>query len=409
MPSGFCKVALGALRVWFTPSGMRSLPDGRADHTERPVTPSAQSGRPSDGLTPLMRRHSSGNLSSTDSGTLPVNGQSLARFSNEGQPPEVLKPTDPSFGLSVPSINGRRVCAGFERIPRHGEGSHYLALAPGFEILEEGRYVAPTLYQPTPAGLSLLVEAHLCNNEVDFRVHEKRPETGESLFNRVQEFMGSSDLGKLAPNHPIAVILLNGQMHAIPLFFAVRKEQKYLLILDSTSGPVQQQYWTVAKSFPDFEVRLNAGTRQADSQSCINDAFEVLKQCFTLGNLIDLVEDRRCGRKSAVSGNSLLKVERSTKPDNFSLFNLPEELAFVAQRATFLQESGLDMSKPITVEGRTCSLGMHVTISTDFGRKVRELPVGYEFESIQANTYLYQASERHRAIIEQYLTKGDHE
>ncbi len=95
------------------------------------------------------------------------------------------------------------------------------------------------------------------------------------------------------------------------------------------------------------------------------------------------------------------------QPQNFALFNLPEELAFVAQRASFLEECGLGMKKPITVDGRTCPLGMHVVISTEFGRKTRQDEQGQmQTERMKANIYLYQASRRHRAIIEEVLQAG---
>ena len=297
-----------------------------------------------------------------------------------------------------------------EGIAARGEGTHYLAIQPQFELSVDGEYRAPTVYQPTPEGLRTLVAAHKRHNAVDFRVHEKGADTRDVVQLRVAEFLNSPDLSVLSETHPIGVILSHQQMHAIPLFLAMHGGKKYLLVLDSTSGAIQQQYWAVAKDFPDFRVRLNAGARQADNQSCINDAFEILKQCFTLGSLIDLVESRRLASEpsnqtqAARNTNSRLIIQRPQQPENFSCFRLPEELAFVVQRAKYLEEVGVNLDKPITVEGRTCPLGMHLTIATEFGRKrlVDEQGVSTTTR-MKANTYLFDASRRHRDIIEAEL------
>ena len=297
-----------------------------------------------------------------------------------------------------------------ENTAASGEGTHYQALQPLFELSVDGHYQAPTVYQPTPEGLRTLVAAHTRHNAVDFRVHEKGADTPDFVQLRVSEFLNTADLSALNENHPIGVILSHQQMHAIPLFLAMRDGKKYLLVLDSTSGPIQQQYWAVARDFPDLKVWLNAGTRQADNQSCINDAFEILKQCFTLGNLIDSVESRRVASEPsnpAQAGrntNSRLRIQRAQQPENFSSFRLPEELAFVVQRAAYLDEVGVNMDKPITVEGRTCPLGMHTMIATEFGRKTRVDEQGESTTTrMRANTYLFDASRRHRDIIEAEL------
>lgn len=313
-----------------------------------------------------------------------------------------------SFGNASEEIRGLFRRSSGPAPQRAGEGTHYLALQPLFDLYVDGEYRRPEIYQPTPDGLRVLVAEHQRQNAVDFRVHEKSPETPDTVAARVADFMAHADLSRLSSNRPVAAILSFGQMHAIPIFLAVHEGKKYMLVLDSTSGPIQQQYWAVARDFSEFEVRLNEGTRQADNQSCINDAFEILKQCFTQGNLIERVESRRIAEPEAAApqpvGNSRLRIRRATQPPNFSLFRLPEELAFVVQRATYLEENQLEMEKPITVNGRTCPLGTHVIIATEFGRKHRAVEDGnMQTERMKVNAYLYKASRSHRAIIEAQL------
>jgi len=282
-----------------------------------------------------------------------------------------------------------------------GLGSHYLVVEPRFELLVDGAYRTPEINQPTPDGLRLLVAAHQKKNEVDLRVHEKQPQTEDLVAARVIEFMKSADISELGENHPIGVILSHRQKHAIPIFLAVYAGKKYLVVLDSTSGAYEKQYWEVAQRFPEFQVRLNQGTRQADNQSCITDAFEILKQCYTVGALMRRIDERRAEEPSRANPKSRISTSGVQCPSNFSLFKLPEELAFVVQRATHLEESNLQMDQPVTVEGRTCPLSTHVVISTDFGRKHSE-DAG-DGERIRANIYLYQASWRHRETIETEL------
>jgi hypothetical protein len=324
----------------------------------------------------------------------------------EAESPRISSHSVRAWCFDSPSDEIRRVLRRSVSTGRKnsGEGTHYLALSPRFEIYSDGEYRCPVIYQPTPEGLRALVDAHGHHNSVDFRVHEKSPATPDKIADRVTEFLTEADLSSLNRNHPIAAILCFEQNHAIPIFLAVHEARKVLLVLDSTSGPIAQQYWAIARRFPDFEVRLNAGTRQADNQSCLNDAFEILKQCFTVGNLLERVEARGIST-AAPLGNSRLHVRRESQPDNFSLFKLPEELAFVVQRAGYFDEYDLDMGRPITVEGRTCPLGMHVIISTEFGRKHRTDADGSsQVERMKVNAYLYKASRDHRDTIEARLS-----
>jgi hypothetical protein len=128
----------------------------------------------------------------------------------------------------------------------------------------------------------------------------------------------------------------------------------------------------------------------------------MLKQCFTVGNLIPRIESRLL-EQSSQNINSRLKIQRQTQPKNFSLFNLPEELAFLIQRDTYFNESDLEMERPITVNGFTCPLSMHVRMSSDFGRTTREGAARPSERIIKVNAFLYQASQQHGKTIEHML------
>ena len=74
---------------------------------------------------------------------------------------------------------------------------------------------------------------------------------------------------------PTAVILSCGQKHALPVLLVRQAGVKHLIILDATCGRIETTYRGGANAFPVHEVLLNHGTRQADTQSCITDSFEI--------------------------------------------------------------------------------------------------------------------------------------
>jgi hypothetical protein len=176
--------------------------------------------------------------------------------------------------------------------PVLGEGAHYLRLNPGMALLVDDRMQAPTIFQPTPEGLRLLIANLKQQVSVDLRVHEKSAHTSDRRPDRVRDFLDHADLSALSESHPIGVILTDGQNHAIPIMLARHQDKNYLLVFDSTSGAVIRGYYELADHYQAFQVRVNVGTRQADSQSCITDSFEILKHALQLPDMCAQIESR---------------------------------------------------------------------------------------------------------------------
>lgn len=335
---------------------------------------------------------------------------------------------------------------------------HYLARETNYQLAAEGEYVRPTIYQPTPEGMEILVEEFRERTGLDLRVHDlgesrDRKRSLTENFKSFRKFI-ANDI-RLEEGSRVGVVLMQGQNHAIPVLLAMEKGRRYLFVFDSTSGGYQHEYRDVAKDYGDFRVMLNNGTRQADTQSCITDAYEVLTRALKLPDTCQLVLDKARAKENgenfgvqAAHGNassplsdsepgSLQNAEKerdqeawgnagsessdsggrprigsssksdAAQPDNFSIFPMPEELCFTAQNSKFIEiDSQADVNKKYVIDGKSMTLGLELAQS----RKFRYPPLFNErgeVRNFEVKRYLYVASLRHKQIIDEFVTRQD--
>ncbi|MEB0137235.1 hypothetical protein QN362_18025 [Actimicrobium sp. CCC2.4] len=274
----------------------------------------------------------------------------------------------------------------------------------GYKKLVDYMYIEPAICQPTPAGLSLLVEDFVVRTNHDLRAVDQQKSDGPvpTMIARFKEFSTQAAGIRFDPLRPVGVILTHGQHHACPVLFMRKGQTNYVLIFDSTSGSMKKAYRKVGTFFPDCQVLLNDGTRQSDSQSCITDAYEILTRAFTVDDLIGKVEERIADECSASSSTAAAsRVFRFSAPevDNFRLFRMPEELCFTAQRTAFVtQTSKAKLQLPI--RDRTGRL----TTLKDMMRLKKTVAIGNQSEKwIGINSYLHEVSLEHRERIKQLV------
>lgn len=295
----------------------------------------------------------------------------------------------------------------------------YMKLPSGYRTDVEGKTVEPTLYQPTPKGLQILVDDFVERTSHDLRVHVQEGKARDSIRHRFEELRAAFKDFEPDPSKPTGIILSYGQMHAIPVLMAKHEGQNHLIVFDSTSGGVTKQYYHAANAFPDFHVLLNKGTRQADTQSCITDAFEILARSFAVRDLLPqiLAKTEQPETKTSTGESSNMLARRrpafigvSLQQPNFSLFRMPEDLCFTAQRPQFIKEaSQANPKKTLQIGNRTTNLGMEMVLNQRVSyRQPPTLSSGENLEEKKffgMNSYLYKASREHKKIIDQRLAK----
>jgi hypothetical protein len=327
----------------------------------------------------------------------------LGRLEDRDEPPTRLTATSPP-GRIAPSdflsvdLDAQAVGAS-EKYDKY-----FHEIGCGYKKLVDYMYIEPAICQPTPAGLSLLVEDFVARTNHDLRTVDQQQDDGPvpTMIDRFKTFSAQAAAIPFDPLRPVGVILTHGQHHACPVLFMRKDQTNYVLIFDSTSGSMKKAYRKVGTFFPDCQVMLNDGTRQSDSQSCITDAYEILTRAFTIDDLIGKVEARVIDERAASSSTAAsVRASRFSAPevDNFRLFRMPEELCFTAQRTAFVtQTSKAEMQMPIRDrDGRLTTL-------KDMMRLQKTVAIGNQSEKwIGINSYLHDVSVEHRERIKQLV------
>ncbi|NDP59696.1 MAG: hypothetical protein GZ090_10100 [Oxalobacteraceae bacterium] len=327
----------------------------------------------------------------------------LGRLEDRDEPPTRLTATSPP-GRIAPSdflsvdLDAQAVGAS-EKYDKY-----FHEIGCGYKKLVDYMYIEPAICQPTPAGLSLLVEDFVARTNHDLRAVDQQQDDGPvpTMIDRFKKFGAQAAAIPFDPLRPVGVILTHGQHHACPVLFMRKDQTNYVLIFDSTSGSMKKAYRKVGTFFPDCQVMLNDGTRQSDSQSCITDAYEILTRAFTVDDLIGKVEARVIDERAASSSTAAsVRASRFSAPevDNFRLFRMPEELCFTAQRTAFVtQTSKAEMQMPIRDrDGRLTTL-------KDMMRLQKTVAIGNQSEKwIGINSYLHDVSVEHRERIKQLV------
>ncbi|MEB0023761.1 hypothetical protein [Actimicrobium sp. CCI2.3] len=273
--------------------------------------------------------------------------------------------------------------------------------------------VEPMICQPTPKGLALLVDDFVARTGHDLRIEDQQ-KYDEPLFSRTKRLALFSKTLPADIFHqpgPVGVILTLGQQHAIPVLFVRKDEVKYVLIFDSNSGSMTKGYRRAGLSFPDCKVMLNVGTRQADAQSCITDAFEILCRAFTVDDLVDKINAKVNAKVVEEPAAPVRSVSRFVVPElnvhNFYLFRMPEELCFTAQCTKFVTEQSMaNLQLPIRD-----SKGQLTTLE-NFMRSKRTVGIdNHRSKTLGINSYLHDVSIEHKKrimeLVDQKIAAGE--
>jgi hypothetical protein len=210
--------------------------------------------------------------------------------------------------------------------------------------------VEPMIVQPTPEGAKILAEYYREKYGVNIQVidYTGKVDSPDNLNKRFQRL--KEDFTSLTKEHktPFGAVLMHGMQHAVPVLF---DDKKHIMIFDSNSGARIKSYYVVANLFPDYQVFLNKGTRQADVGSCITDAIVILKDALRIPNLSEIIESKSFEHKEPEKpndGRPKLELGEALKQQNFRLFRMPEELLKTAQVSKFVDEAEPDFNKIIT-------------------------------------------------------------
>jgi hypothetical protein len=270
------------------------------------------------------------------------------------------------------------------------KGSGYIKKVTG----EASYNVEPIIVQPTPEGMEILAQRYCQKYQIDLRVYDGRSiEEGDQLIKRFEAFKAQFDFGSLSETRTTGIILSHGQNHVVPLLFSQENGQKFLIIFDSTSGTRMKGYYPIANLFPDYQVLLNFGTRQADDGSCVADALSILKDALRMPELGTYLTENKL--HEIVEEGSGRKIFFGTpKPNNFKIFLMPEELLKTAQISKFVENSNPDLDKTITKNNET--LGQRRQRDRTLVSFNRD-----ETKEVGINAYLHKKSQKYRQILDQ--------
>lgn len=263
----------------------------------------------------------------------------------------------------------------------------------GFKEKVNDVFVEPVMYQPTPKGVAELCKHYNTKYNIDMQILEIQHSNNREL--KRFETLNESELLNISEGKSRGVILLQEQNHAVPVIITKQDNKLMIFIFDSTSGGCTKAYYNVANLFPNALVYLNSGTRQADSSSCITDAICIVKDALRIKNLAQLIQSKTVKENFSSSPTaSKLKINRITKPNNFSLFQMPEQLLKTAQRSLYLEHADKNMvitpKKNRTLDYYRNKYTLQVSLTKDLDAN---LP------SSTINTYLFNKSRKHKKIL----------
>lgn len=276
----------------------------------------------------------------------------------------------------------------------------YIKKPSGLKVEVNHTLVEPIIYQPTPAGVQLLCEHYSVKSGIDLRCddfssHAKAKVDFLELF---REFSRRHLEALLESDHPIGMVLTNGQNHAFPVLYLPAENihgKPSLVIFDSLAANSTKAYYKVAELFPNLNVYLNSGTRQADKQSCITDAICILKQALLLEGVQATLASKRFEKHQDYRQTRFFTKD---KPTNFWLFRMPEPLLLTAQRSSYLEQAEADLSYVIrgkfTLNYYRDKFRLSVQLVSGQGQNSR---------TSEVNSYLIAKAVQHKKYLDSML------
>jgi hypothetical protein len=257
-------------------------------------------------------------------------------------------------------------------------------------LLKQGEEFEPAvIYQPTPEGVAELCAHYSEKYSIDLKCIDLRlkVDVGDNAFLFFKYLQSNPSLMNIEEGCVRGLILSYSQYHVIPVLLTKIDGIQSMVLFDSTSGPRTKGYFRIANLFPEFQVYLNSGTRQADEGSCMTDAICVLKEALMVPDLMALIQS-----KEVIDSPDLEPARffvSLPKPEHFHLFKMPERLLLTAQRSQYLVQAGADVN--IIIRGGK-SLKSY---RDDFVLNVMK-----DGEWSCINGYLYLKAKEHRCILD---------
>lgn len=248
-----------------------------------------------------------------------------------------------------------------------------------------------SVFQPTPEGVNLLCEYYSSKYAISLEIFEVEPVTLNQDQASFKQFSRSDVLQKINEGEKRGFILSNQQYHAIPVLVSKQNKVLNVYIFDSTSGVHIESFYEIAELFPDSNVYLNRGTRQADKLSCITDAICILKDALRIANLEQLINSKIIEYSVTFNRSSRLKRPSTLRPNNFFVFKMPEPLLKTAQRSDYLRQAEADFNAAVQSK-------KHPTLKEFHAAYSKKSLINNELRII--NSYLFFKSKRHQEILD---------
>lgn len=284
----------------------------------------------------------------------------------------------------------------------HTSNDHYHVKSSGYRVEVDGYYVEPIIVQPTPKGARIIVKNYSEKYGITISVvdHSNHDLSGDNINQRFRALRDDFNTNDLVQGKPIGILLMHSLHHAVPVIFSWENDSKYLIIFDSTSGNRKRGYHYVANLFPEFNVLLNNGTRQADNGSCVTDGICVLKDALRIQALGTYLFQQKIIANISPDKNSII-ANRIIQPiqlnqDNFFIFHMPEELLKSAQISTFVDAAKPNLDK--VIGSKDAKLHEH-------REKYRTMVLfnGGDETRIPINRYSHAKSQMHAELIDRSI------
>jgi hypothetical protein len=313
----------------------------------------------------------------------------------------------------APSLPTKRPSARAIDFPRPpGHEDYYQEIPTGFCVVRGNNQHEAKIYQPTPDGLAVLIDFFQKETASDLRLFRQEHVHLNSLENRFADFKKNFNFSSIKPGCFTGVILSMGQNHAIPIVVSFIENKKSLFIFDSTSGGSQKSYCAVANLFADYDVYLNRGTRQADSQSCITDAVEVLRIAADMPDLAEQIKLKSVPIDMTIrrTNSRLILAQPILNQQNFYIFGMPAKLCITAQCSKFIEDAHVNPEEKFLLNNETTSLSRENLKFKEIILRPIKIPADdYSLQPAKAspiNSYLYEASFMHKEIIDRHLANS---
>ncbi len=273
----------------------------------------------------------------------------------------------------------------------------YIRKKAAFLIKNDDVNIETFIYQPTPMGVDLLCQHYNKKYEIDLRAinlmsHVEDPTDCSKFFSYLQRNPSLLDVNE---GQARGLVLGHGQFHTIPVLVCKKDNVQHLVVFDSNSGCRVKGYFGIASLFPEAQVHLNSGTRQADDGSCITDAICILKEALQIENLVELIISKRITEPAAFKPGRFFKGTLSA-PANLHLFKMPERLLVTAQISKYVTEAEADLSVIVRGEHTLGHYRDTYVMQVSLSKADKIIDTGI-------NSYLYRKAYDHKCFFDAHL------